>query len=79
MKFTINVQWDDEAHVWYVQDSDVPGLVAEAPTVEALQSLLSVRVPELLELNMPELLESRAPQSSYEIVTHRRLDVAAAC
>lgn len=79
MKFKINVQWDDEARVWYVEDSNVPGLVAEASTVEAMQALLRVRVPELLELNMPELLESREARSSYEIVTHRQQDVAVAC
>lgn len=79
MNFIINVQWDDEAHVWYVEDSNVPGLVAEAPTVEAIQALLRVRVPELLELNMPQLLMGRAPRSSYEVVTHRQQDVAVAC
>ncbi len=79
MKFKINVQWDDEARVWYVEDSNVPGLVAEAPTVEAIQALLRVRVPELLELNMPELLDSRQSRSSYEVVTHRQQEVAVAC
>jgi hypothetical protein len=75
MKFKINVQWDDEARVWYVEDSDVPGLAAEAPTVEAMQALLLVRVPELLELNMPDL---HSP-SVYEVVTHRQQEVAIAC
>jgi Domain of unknown function (DUF1902) len=79
MNFKINVQWDDEARVWYVEDSNVPGLVAEAPTVEAMQALLHVRVPELLELNMPELLESRGSRSRYEIVTHRQQEVAITC
>ena len=79
MKFVINVQWDDEARVWYVDESNVPGLVAEAPTVEAMQALLRIRVREMLELNMPELLESRQARSSYEIVTHRQQDIAVAC
>lgn len=79
MNFKINVQWDDEARVWYVEDSNVPGLVAEAPTVEAMQALLRVRVPELLELNMPELLESHGSRSRYEIVTHRQQEVAVTC
>ncbi|HEY3653971.1 MAG TPA: DUF1902 domain-containing protein [Steroidobacteraceae bacterium] len=79
MNFKIDVHWDDEARVWYVEDSNVPGLAAEASTVEAMQALLRVRVPELLELNMPQLFESRQSRSSYEIVTHRRQDVAVAC
>jgi hypothetical protein len=78
MNFRIDVQWDDEARVWYVEDSNVPGLVAEAPTVEAMQALLRVRVPELLELNMPDALERHA-RASYEVVTHRRQELAAAC
>jgi hypothetical protein len=79
MNFKINVQWDDEARVWYVEDSNVPGLVAEAPTVEAIEALLQIRVPELLELNMPQLLKPRAPRTSYEVVTHRQQEVSIAC
>jgi hypothetical protein len=79
MNFKIDVQWDDEAGVWYVDDSNVPGLVAEAPTVEAMEALLLVRVPELLELNMPQLLKSPARRTSYEVVTHRQQEVAVAC
>lgn len=55
------------------------GTVSLTPTVEAMQALWCVRVPELLELNMPELFEARQSQSSYEIVIHRRQDVAVAC
>jgi len=79
MNFKIHVHWDDEARVWYVNDSNVPGLVAEAPTVEALEALLCVRVPELLQLNMPELLKQRHARSTYEVVTHRQQELAAAC
>lgn len=51
----IYCEWDEEAGVWYVQHSDVPGLVAEAPTEEALKAILSERIPEMLELNRPDL------------------------
>ncbi len=57
MELRIECRWDDEARVWYVEESNVPGLAAEAPTVEALDALLDVRVPELLALNMPYLRE----------------------
>jgi len=33
------------------ESNDVPGLVTEAPTLEALQAKIRVLVPELLELN----------------------------
>ena len=26
------ISWDDEAGVWYVSDTDFPGLAAEAPS-----------------------------------------------
>ncbi|KMO17931.1 DUF1902 domain-containing protein [Methylobacterium platani] len=32
---TIRIAHDPEADVWYVEESDVPGLRAEAPTVDA--------------------------------------------
>lgn len=44
-------EWDDEAGVWVATSEDVPGLVTEAETAEALMDKLRVLVPELLELN----------------------------
>jgi len=52
--FTIHCEWDDVAKVWYVSESDVPGLVGEAPTVEEMNDLLRKRIPELLALNCPQ-------------------------
>lgn len=53
LTFTIHCEWDADAGVWYVADSNVPGLAAEAPTVEAMQAVLLQRVPELVRENMP--------------------------
>lgn len=49
--FTVTCQWDPEARVWYVSESDVPGLVTEAATVEEMNAKLRHMIPELLELN----------------------------
>lgn len=49
--FSIRAEWDADANVWYVADSDVPGLATEAPTVPELVAKLRVMVPELVELN----------------------------
>jgi predicted RNase H-like HicB family nuclease len=49
--FTVTAKWDEEAKVWYVADSDVPGLATEAPSVDALLEKLKVMIPEMLELN----------------------------
>src|SRR5437016_1155205 len=58
-EYVIYANWDDEAQVWVAESQDVPGLVTEAPTEEALLEKLRVMIPELLELNasqaaMPE-------------------------
>lgn len=49
--FTVIADWDDEARVWVASSEDVPGLVTEADSLEALAAKLAVMVPELLELN----------------------------
>jgi len=48
----VHAIWDDEAKVWVAESNDLPGLVAEADTVEALLEKLKVLVPELVELNL---------------------------
>jgi predicted RNase H-like HicB family nuclease len=51
--YTITCEWDDEACVWYVAESDVPGLATEAATIEQLEAKLATMIPELVELNVP--------------------------
>lgn len=43
--------WDSEAGVWVALSDDVPGLVTEAQSLEALEAKLEHLVPELLLLN----------------------------
>ena len=52
--FTVTCRWDEAARVWYVDESDVPGLATEATTFEQLEQKLVVMIPELLELNLPD-------------------------
>jgi predicted RNase H-like HicB family nuclease len=47
----VRASFDDAAHVWVATSEDVPGLVTEADTLEALRSKLLVVIPELLEAN----------------------------
>lgn len=49
MNYTVKISWDDEARVWYVEESDVPGLCIEAATVDLMAERLKVIIPELLE------------------------------
>ncbi len=45
------MSWDEEAAVWYVSDTDFPGLVAEADTQRELVRKIHQLVPELFEAN----------------------------
>ena len=45
------MSWDGEAEVWYISDTDFPGLVAEAPTQKELVDKIHLLVPELFETN----------------------------
>ncbi len=49
--YVVRATWDSEANVWVADSDDVPGLVTEAATPQALAAKLRVLVPELLELN----------------------------
>ena len=51
MKLTIKVTWDADACVWVAESDDVPGLVLESGSCDALVERLRYAVPEMLELN----------------------------
>ena len=65
--YTITCLWDDEALVWYVAETDVPGLATEAPTLEEMEHKLRAIIPELLELNVPGF----AQPVPYELVARK--------
>ena len=50
--YTIVCAFDAEARVWYVADSDVPGLSVEASSKKAMLARIRDAVPELLQLNV---------------------------
>jgi len=49
--YFVRAEWDEEAAVWVATSDDVPGLVTEAETLEALNTKLRSMVPELLDAN----------------------------
>jgi predicted RNase H-like HicB family nuclease len=49
--YFVRAEWDAVAGVWVATSDDVPGLVTEAETIEALDDKLKSMVPELLEAN----------------------------
>lgn len=78
---TVNVycEWDEEARVWYVAHSDVPGLTAEAATPEAMNRLLEVRVPELMELNRPDICGEHAKSAHLDLVIQAKQRLRLEC
>jgi len=48
MIIKVRAEWDSEAKVWYVEDSNVPGLHIEAETREKLYEKLPGAIEDLL-------------------------------
>ena len=54
MEYIINFKWDSKADVWIATSDDIPGLVLESGSYDALLERVRFAVPELLELNKPK-------------------------
>jgi predicted RNase H-like HicB family nuclease len=55
----VRIAWDDEARVWYVEESDIPGLATEADTLEELRKKVPLIIQDLLqdETDRPDEIE----------------------
>jgi len=51
MSYRIKLVWDKDAAVWVATSQDVPGLVLESGSFDALLERVRYAVPELIELN----------------------------
>ncbi len=51
MEYIITFTWDNEANVWIATSDDIPGLVLESGSFDALLERTRFAVPELLEIN----------------------------
>ena len=51
MEYVIDFTWDEESTVWIATSNDIPGLVLESGSFDALLERTRFAVPELLELN----------------------------
>lgn len=49
----VNVSHDSQEHVWFVLSSDIPGLHAEAETLDELVAVISDVAPDLILANLP--------------------------
>lgn len=55
MEYIVNFIWDNEADVWIATSKDIPGLVLESGSFDALMKRVRFAIPELLELNQGSL------------------------
>lgn len=51
VELTVHFAYDQEAKVWYVAKSDIPGLALEAATPAELMNRVAEAAPELIQLN----------------------------
>ena len=66
MDYKIKFAWDDEAAVWIATSDDVPGLVLESCSFDALVERVRHAIPELLELN-----RQKSPQYNLTFLAER--------
>lgn len=62
IELQVHLAFDEEANVWYVAKSDVPGLSLEADTPQELIQRVMDCAPEMIELNhgvMTEVVGAR--------------------
>ncbi len=74
----VTAAFDSEANVWYVSDSNVPGLVTEASTLEALRQKVFGMIPDLLRLNKHEVVSRIPAEIPLEFRTQERIRLEAA-
>jgi hypothetical protein len=48
--YHVNLGWDNEAYVWTATSNDVPGLVLESGSLDALIEEVKYAVPDLMEV-----------------------------
>lgn len=51
MEYIVNLTWDEEACVWIATSEDIPGLVLESGSFDALLERIRFAAPEMLSLN----------------------------
>jgi hypothetical protein len=79
MQFTVTVCHDDQEGVWFVQSSNVPGLNAEAPTLDALVEAIADLTPDLVAANLPDAAIERGspiPLHVKHVVNTRSIPVS---
>ena len=51
IEITVVFSWDEESSVWIAESQDLPGLILESGSFDALVERVKIAIPDLLELN----------------------------
>jgi len=54
IEVAITLFWDEEASVWIAESQDLPGLILESGSFDALVERVKTAIPDLLELDKVE-------------------------
>ncbi|WP_374943523.1 DUF1902 domain-containing protein [Sphingomonas sp.] len=79
--WTIRAQYDDEAHVWYSVEGDIPGLAVDAETIEHLVEKAGAMLPDLLKIHGDDFVDCsrlEGPHVIRVIAFHERVYPVAA-
>lgn len=79
--FVVEAALDKDAGVWYVVNSNIPGLITESATFDALCDKVLALAPELLMLNGWTGEDGQVPaEIPIQIIAHRssKIKLAAA-
>jgi hypothetical protein len=79
--WTIRAEYDTEARVWYSVDGDLPGLAADAETLEGLAAKAGMMLPDLLDIHRDQIIDKSRLEGPHRIriIAHHEnsFDVAA--
>jgi predicted RNase H-like HicB family nuclease len=75
--YKVEAFWDREAQVWVAESEDIPGLVTEADTIEALTAKLRQMIPELLQVNHIISVDDQEV-IAFELISHRQESIQCA-
>lgn len=70
MEYIIDFAWDEDAGVWIATSNDIPGLVLESGSFDALLERTRIAVPDLLSLNSAN---TRPVSLSFRSERHERM------
>jgi len=59
IEITVFFSWDDESSVWIAESQELPGLILESGSFDALVERVKIAIPDLLDLNKIEHTQTK--------------------